>query len=253
MGRLHLVRGVVALVAGAVLAGCATVPTARDQENNDPFEPTNRAVFGMNTAIDTSVIKPLAEAYRAIFPPFVRDRVRMFVDNLMEPRILANDLLQFRINAAGTTFGRFFINSTFGLAGMFDPASEHGLPRQSGDFGETLYMWNVASGPYLVLPLFGPSNVRDAIGLAVDLYTTPPAHLFAGSTGVYVNVGIGALSGFDLRARNIETLDQIKASALDEYAQFRSIARQYRDAQLRGARGLTEQPQDLVDPGAPPE
>jgi len=254
LGRLHLVRAVAALVVGSAVAGCATVPTASNQENNDPFEATNRAVFNMNTAIDSSVIKPIAETYRAIFPPFVRDRVRMFIDNLTEPRIFANDVLQMRVNAALTTFGRFFINSTFGLAGLFDPAGEHGLAKQSGDFGETLYMWGVASGPYLVLPLFGPSNVRDAFGLAVDLYTTPPAHLFRGSTGVWVNVGVYTVSGFDLRARNIETLDQIKASALDEYAQFRSIARQYRDAQLRAARGLAEQPQEeLVDPGASPE
>ena len=253
LGRQHFVRGVVALVMGAVLAGCATVPGTRDQENNDPLEPVNRTVFDANTAIDSSLIKPIAEAYRAIFPASVRDRFRMFIDNLTEPRIFANDVLQFRVNAAGTTFGRFFINSTLGLAGMFDPAREHGLPKQSGDFGETLYIWGVASGPYLVLPLFGPSNVRDAIGLVVDLATTPPAHLFAGPTGVYVNAGVGAIDGFDLRARNIETLDQIKASALDEYAQFRSIARQYRDAQLRAARGLSEPPQDLVDPGAPAE
>jgi len=253
LDRLHLVHGVAALLMGAALAGCATVPSARDQENNDPFEPTNRAVFDMNTAIDTRVIKPVAEAYRAIFPPFVRDRIRMFIDNLTEPRILVNDLLQLRINAAGTTFGRFFINSTFGLAGLFDPAGEHGLPKQTGDFGETLYVWGVASGPYLVLPLFGPSKVRGAFGLAVDLYTTPPAHFFPGSAGVWVNVGVYTVSGFDLRARNIETLDQIKANALDEYAQFRSIARQYRDAQLRDARGVTEQPQELVDPGATPE
>lgn len=252
LARAHLARRIAALVAGAALAGCATLP-ASDQGTNDPFETTNRAVFDMNNAIDRSVIKPVAEAYRAIFPPFVRDRVRMFIDNLTEPRIFANDVLQMRVNAAATTFGRFFINSTFGLAGLFDPAGEHGLAKQSGDFGETLYIWGVASGPYLVLPLFGPSNVRDALGLAVDLYTTPPAHFFPGSTGVWINVGVYTVSGFDLRARNIETLDQIKASAIDEYAQFRSITRQYRDAQLRAARGLPEQPQEeLLDPGASP-
>ncbi len=252
-GRARWLRGVAALALCTVLASCATTPGVGDQATNDPLEPMNRAVFDMNTEIDTGVIKPIAEAYRTIFPPFVRDRIRMFVDNLTEPRIFVNDVLQGRINAAGMSFGRFFINSTLGILGMFDPAGEHGLPKQTGDFGETLYMWGVDSGPYLVLPLFGPSNFRDAFGLAVDLYTTPPAHLFAGSTGLWVNVGIYTVSGFDLRARNIETLDQIKAAALDYYAQFRSISRQYRDAQLREARGLTEQPGELVDPGAPPE
>lgn len=241
------------LLIGAVLAGCATVSGTQDHETSDPLEPMNRAVFDMNTAIDAAVVKPIAQAYRAIVPPFVRDRIRMFVDNLAEPRVFANDLLQFRINAAGTTFTRFLVNSTVGLAGMFDVATKQGLPRQSGDFGETLYIWGFGSGPYLVLPLFGPSNFRDAIGLGVDLYTTPPAHLFAGNTGIYVNAGVYTLSAFDLRSRNIETLDEIKASALDYYAQFGSIVRQHREAELRAARGLPEQPQELVDPGAPPE
>jgi len=241
----------VALVVAAALAGCASVSGPRDHETDDPLEPVNRIVFDANTAIDTGVIKPIAEAYRAVLPQFARDRIRAFVDNLAEPRIFANDLLQLRINDAGITFARFFINTTIGLAGMFDVAGENGLPRQTGDFGQTLYTWGVDSGPYLVLPLFGPSNVRDAFGLAVDLYTTPPAHAFAGSAGMWVNVGVYTASGFDLRSRNIETLDEIKASALDYYAQFRSIARQYREGQLRAARGLADQPDELVDPGAP--
>jgi len=186
-----------------------------------------------------------------VVPQFVRDRIRAFIDNLQEPRIFVNDMLQLRINAAGFTFARFYVNSTLGLGGLFDIASENGLARQTGDFGQTLAVWGVDGGPYLVLPLFGPSNFRDAFGLAVDLYTTPPAHLIAGTTGTWITVGTYVVSGIDLRSRNIETLEQIKANALDYYAQFRSIARQYRDGQIRAARGLAEQPDDLVDPGAP--
>lgn len=251
--RAQFLLRVAALALCIALAGCATSPGTREHENNDPFEPANRVVFNANDAIDAGLIKPIADAYRTLFPQFVRDRIRAFVDNLTEPRVFANDLLQLRVNAAGITFGRFFINSTLGVAGMFDVAVENGLPRQTGDFGETLYMWGVDSGPYLVLPLFGPSNVRDAFGLGVDLFTTPPAHLFAGSAGVWVNVGVYTASGFDLRSRNIETLDEIKASALDYYSQFRSIARQYREAELRAARGLADPPEELVDPGAPPD
>ncbi len=235
----------------AALAGCASMSEPRDRENNDPLEPVNRLVFNANDAIDTAILRPVAETYGAVVPQFVRDRIRAFIANLQEPRIFANNLLQLRINDAGFTFARFYVNSTLGLAGLFDVASEHGLPRQTGDFGETLYTWGVDSGPYLVLPLFGPSNVRDAFGLAVDLYTTPPAHLIAGSTGTWITVGTYVVSGIDLRWRNIETLDQIKANALDYYAQFRSIARQHRDGQLRAARGLVEEPQELADPGAP--
>ena len=240
-----------AIALCAVLAGCATTSGTRDHENNDPFEPFNRAVFDANDAIDAALIKPLAEGYRAVVPEFVRDRIRAFIDNLQEPRIFVNNLLQGRVDAAGITFGRLYVNSTLGLAGLFDVATGRDLPRQTGDFGETLYFWGVDTGPYLVLPLLGPSNVRDAFGLTVDLYTTPPAHWFPGSAGLWINVGVYTASGFDLRARNIETLDEIKKNALDYYAQFRSIARQYREGQLRAARGLSEPAEDLIDPGAP--
>jgi len=242
---------IAALFACAALAGCATTSGPRDNENNDPLEPMNRAVFNANDAIDTAILRPISEGYRAVVPQFVRDRIRAFIDNLQEPRIFVNDMLQLRINAAGFTFARFYVNSTLGLGGLFDIASENGLARQTGDFGQTLAVWGVDGGPYLVLPLFGPSNFRDAFGLAVDLYTTPPAHLIAGTTGTWITVGTYVVSGIDLRSRNIETLEQIKANALDYYAQFRSIARQYRDGQIRAARGLAEQPDDLVDPGAP--
>ena len=235
----------------AALAGCASMSEPRDRENNDPLEPMNRVVFNANDAIDTAVLKPIAEGYREVIPQFIRDRIRAFIANLQEPRIFVNNLLQLRINDAGFTFARFYVNSTLGIAGFFDVASDHGLPRQTGDFGQTLAIWGADSGPYLVLPLFGPSNFRDAFGFAVDLYTTPPAHLIAGTTGTWITVGTYVVSGIDLRSRNIETLDQIKANALDYYAQFRSIARQYRDGQLRAARGLAEEPQELVDPGAP--
>jgi phospholipid-binding lipoprotein MlaA len=245
-------RTLTPVVLCALLAGCATMAGTRGTENNDPLEPMNRIVFDANDAIDTAIIRPLAEGYRAVVPEFVRDRIRAFVDNLQEPRIFVNNLLQNRVDAAGITFGRFYVNTILGLGGLFDVATGRDLPRQSGDFGETLYFWGADSGPYLVLPLFGPSNVRDAFGLAVDLYTTPPAHLFPGTTGLWINVGVYTVSGFDLRARNVESLDQIKSHALDYYAQFRSIARQYREGQLRAARGLGESPDDLLDPGAPP-
>ena len=161
-------RAGVALLLCLALTGCATTSGSRDRENDDPLEPMNRAVFNANDAIDTAIMKPFAEGYRDIVPQFFRDRIRAFVDNLQEPRIFVNNLLQLRINDAGFTFARFYVNSTLGLAGLFDIASEHGLPRQTGDFGQTLAVWGVDSGPYLVLPLFGPSNFRDAFGSAVD-------------------------------------------------------------------------------------
>jgi phospholipid-binding lipoprotein MlaA len=221
----------------------------RDDGNNDPLEPMNRVVFHANDVVDTRVIRPLADGYRRIVPEAVRDAIRACLDNLQEPRIFVNNVLQLRFEAAAVTLVRFSFNSTFGLAGLFDVASPNGLARQTGDFGQTLYRWGVGSGPYLVLPFFGPSNFRDAFGFGVDLVAMPPALVV--DEGVWINVGVYVLSGFDLRSRNIEQLDHVKSNSLDYYAQFRSITRQYREAQLRAARGISQEPDELIDPEAP--
>jgi phospholipid-binding lipoprotein MlaA len=245
-------RGSLVMVAlYFALAGCASLPAGEQTEPADPLEPLNRAVFDANIALDDAVIRPLAEAYRTVVPPFVRDRIRAVLDNLAEPRIFANDLLQRRPNAAGITFARFAINSVAGLGGMFDVATGQGYARQSGDFGQTLYSFGVSEGPYVVLLFFGPSNFRDALGLGVDLFTTPPALVLTGHTGTVINFAVGTVNGMDLRSRNIETLDEIKASAIDYYAHLKSITWQHREAQLREASGGQEEPQELTDPGAP--
>ena len=244
------VRCYAALALSLVLAACASAP-ARETTSDDPLEPLNRAVFDANTALDDALIKPVAKLYRAAIPEFVRDRIRAVLDHLEEPRIFVNDVLQGRFNAAGFTFGRFFVNSIAGVGGMFDFAGMHGLAKQSGDFGQTLYAWGAADGPYLVLPFYGPSNLRDAFGLGVDLMTTPPALVVTGHSRTAVGVGVGVLDGIDLRSRNIETLDEIRASSLDFYAHLKSIARQHREAQLREARSLEAAPPELVDPNAP--
>jgi phospholipid-binding lipoprotein MlaA len=231
------------------LAGCAGMPSADRGSSDDPLEPLNRAVLDTNTALDSAFIKPIAEFYRQTVPPFVRDRIRSAIDNLAEPRIFVNDLLQGRANAAGITLARFFINTTVGVAGMFDLATPQGLPKQSGDFGQTLYTWGIADGPYLVLLFFGPSNLRDAFGLGVDLFTTPPALVVTGQVGMVTGFAVGTVDGIDLRSRNIESLDEIIASALDYYSSLKSITRQQRQAQLREAQGLQAEPQELVDPG----
>jgi phospholipid-binding lipoprotein MlaA len=209
-------------------------------------------VLDVNTALDTAFIKPIAQAYRDVVPLYVRDRIRSAIDNLAEPRIFVNDLLQGRPDAAGITLARFLMNTTAGLAGMFDPATEQGYPKQSGDFGQTLYAWGAEGGPYLVLLFFGPSNFRDAIGLGVDLFTTPPALIVAGNAGLVTNMTVGTVDAMDLRSRNIESLDEIKASALDYYSRLKSITEQHRQAQLRESRGLKEEPEELTDPGQSP-
>ena len=248
--RMRWRRRILATLALAALSGCASLP-AEEHEPDDPLEPLNRAVFNANTALDDAFIRPVAEAYRNVVPAFVRDRIRAALDNLAEPRIFANDLLQRRAEAAAITFARFAVNSVAGLGGLFDVATAKGLAKQSGDFGQTLYTWGVGDGPYLVLLFFGPSNFRDAVGLGVDLFTTPPALLVTGHTGTLINFGVGTIDGMDLRSRNIETLDEIKASALDYYTHLKSISWQHREAQLHEAGQVKEEPQELIDPSAP--
>jgi phospholipid-binding lipoprotein MlaA len=232
------------------LSGCASLPAGQQRDADDPLEPLNRVVFDTNTALDDAIIRPLADAYRKFLPLYVRDRIRSVLDNLAEPRIFANDLLQRRADAAATTLARFTVNTIGGLGGMFDIATGQGLPRQTGDFGQTLSTFGVADGPYLVLLFFGPSNFRDALGLGVDLFTTPPALILTGHSGAVINFAVGTVDGMDLRSRNIETLDEIKASALDYYANLKSISRQRRAAQIREANGVKEEPPELTDPGA---
>ncbi len=253
--RLRPALTLTVLALGLQLSGCATVPRERNGEVYDPLEPMNRAIFRANMAVDRAFIKPVALGYRAILPQFVRDRFHSFVDNLLEPRIFINDLLQVRLNAAGMTFARFLMNTTAGLGGLFDPASKHGLPRQSGDFGQTLYMWGMGDGPYLVLPFFGPSNLRDATGFGVDLitegHTNPAASLVSSDDRSTFNLTVGVIYGIDLRERNIETLDAIESTSIDLYATLRSVSQQHRHAELRKARGLEPELEPLIDPDAP--
>lgn len=234
---------------GLALAGCATVPAER-AASDDPLEPLNRVVLDVNTALDEAVIRPVAEAYRHVVPRYVRDRIRSVIDNFTEPRIFANDLLQGRADAADVTLKRFVINSTIGIAGLYDVASDKGYAKQTGDFGQTLYAWGVNDGPYLVLLFFGPSNFRDTVGLGVDLFTTPPGVFVPGHAGFVVGFVVGTVDGVDLRSRNIEGLDEIMASSLDYYSHLKSIAEQRRRAQLREVRGEGQEPPELTDPGA---
>ena len=168
-----------AIVFCTALAGCTTVPHGQGRDD-DPLAPLNRSVFAINDALGDALVTPLAKVDVAPAPPFVWDRIKCGDG---QPRRAAH-LRQRRpagpLRCRGTTFARFFANTIAGVGGMFDFASAHGLPKQTGDFGQTLYTWGIDDGPYLVLPLFGPSNVRDAFGLTVDLVTTPPALLVHG-------------------------------------------------------------------------
>ncbi len=219
--------------------GCATVPKndpvayAAYKSNNDPFEPLNRKTFAFNQGVDRAVLKPAAKAYVHILPSKVRDGIRNFMKNLDEPLTFVNNALQFKFKRAGTTVARFALNSTVGVLGFFDFAGRHGLPRQIGDFGQTLYVWHVGSGPYLVIPIFGPTTPRDGIGQGVDIFIDPLFHIWrhAKHRATLDSVRL-VLPGIDERAQNLDVLDELKSESVDFYAAMRSLWRQNRQADL---------------------
>ena len=220
------------------VGACATPPTdpaarAEFEKTNDPFEPLNRDIFDFNLFVDRVALKPVAKAYVDVVPEAGRDAIRHFLNNLGEPVIFANNLLQGEFKRAHDTFARFLMNSTFGIGGVFDLATGAGLERQTGDFGQTLYSWGVPDGPFLMLPVLGPSNPRDAIGLGVDGYADPWNRIASNNGYWWVGLIRGAVDGIDLRARNLDTLDELQRSAIDFYAELRSLFRQHRASELR--------------------
>jgi phospholipid-binding lipoprotein MlaA len=243
-----------------ILAGCATPPTdpaerAEFDRTNDPLEPMNRKILDFNMFIDRILLKPVALGYRAVLPQYARNRIRDFLNNLNEPVVFVNDTLQGQFKRADTTVGRFLFNSTFGVGGIWDRATDIGLEKQTGDFGQTLYSWGVPDGPYLVLPILGPSDPRDAIGMAADSYMDPFLYIgrHFGGQAKYNGLYRWVVTGIDERERNIETLDDLQKNAIDFYAELRSLWRQHRASELRhGEPAPTENPGLYEDPNAKP-
>ncbi len=231
-----------ALTFAALLAlpACSSLPQTQAERAeakalNDPIESVNRTIFDVNDFLDRLLLRPIAELYRVTVPPPLRDRISSILKNMGEPVIMANNLMQGRVKNAGTTLSRFFINTTAGVGGMFEVASGYGFQRQTGDFGQTLHTWGLGEGPYLVLPLFGPSNVRDAIGLGVDTVMSPWKYAVSyGDTEIEDTFTVvdTAASGITRREANIEGYDALREGSLDFYAQMRSVYRQYRAKQL---------------------
>ena len=232
-----------ALLLASALAACATPPPASDPEaladfkrTNDPLEPTNRVLYEVNNAIDEVVLRPLAVGYLFAVPEVVRTHVHDALSNLNSPVVLANDMLQGKPRRAGDTLARFVINSTAGIGGFFDVASGIGYPGHDADFGETLALWGVPEGPFLFLPILGPTDPRDAFGYGADVAINPFTWVGQGHTVAnleYVQYGLTAV---DTRASLIPDLDKVKEQALDPYATFRSLYRQHRQAQIEAIR-----------------
>jgi phospholipid-binding lipoprotein MlaA len=223
-----------AVAAGLCLSACST-PSPNDLANNDPYEATNREIFDLNLKIDRWTVRRTAETYIEYVPDPVRDSIHNALTNLDLPVTFANDVLQGEPKRAGQTVWRFAVNSTLGLAGLFDVASGFGIPDHTEDFGQTLAVWGVDDRPYLVLPLLGPAPPRDAVGRAVDV-ALDPSHYIRIKRHLMWAAGREYLTLLDLRARNIETLDDIERNSLDFYAATRSLYRQRRGNEIRNGR-----------------
>lgn len=194
-----------------LLTGCATGPTANPQ---DPLEPYNRSMFAFNDAVDRTVLKPVATAYRDNVPSLIRQGVNNFFANLEDAWSVVNNLLQFKGAAAAESFMRFNVNTFFGLAGVLDVASEMGMEKHPEDFGQTLGHWGIGPGPYVVLPLLGPSSVRDTVALPVDY----KGDLVTRVEDVPARNSLAGLRIVDTRAKYLGLDKVMEQAALDKYS-----------------------------------
>lgn len=240
--RMTLVIGVVAAFAMASGTGSPawaeapqTAQVAADEpdDGGDPLEPVNRFLFEFNEIFQLVILRPATGMYQHLIPPVVREAIGHMIDNLKSPVIVANDLLQGEGQRALETTQRFVINTTLGVGGIMDPATKMGIAKHNEDFGQTLAVWGVGEGLYLVLPFYGPSSSRDAVGkLFVDNYFDPLG-LYLENTDQdearYARMAVGAVDEY---GGVMDELEQIKKTSVDYYAAIRSMYRQKRKAEI---------------------
>jgi phospholipid-binding lipoprotein MlaA len=247
-------KKLVLLAAGMLLAGCASLPPSSNgkPDPRDPWERFNRASFKVNDALDRAILRPTARAYVKVMPRFLRTGVSNFFDNLETVTTLVNDTLQGKLAAAGNDTARLLLNSTLGFGGLLDPATDAGLDKNDEDFGQTLGKWGLSSGPYLMLPLLGPTTVRDGIGRVPDVFTDPSHYLEDDSTRYLIT----AVEIVDLRAGLLDLDDEL-AQSFDRYAFVRNAWLQRREFKVRDGE-VADEPLDEEsmlneEPAPPPE
>lgn len=217
---------VLPLMAAMAMGGCA--PKDWDSEYDgayDPLEGLNRKTFALNKGIDTVLLKPAARAY-ILLPEAGRDAVGRAINNLTEPASAVNNLLQFKPEGLGGSLARFTVNSTFGVLGLFDPATKMGLPRQREDLGQTIRRYGWHSPPHLVLPLVGPSSLADAVGFVGDSFLHPEQFLTDAA-----RIGLGATTAVHIRSEFLEKGEIAEEAALDEYSFIRDLYEDSRNAE----------------------
>ena len=246
MKTWHALRLALLTAVVTVASGCATVPSGAAASKDDPWESFNRKVFVFNEAVDEAVLKPVATAYRDVVPQLVRTGISNVLSNIGDVWSAANHLLQGKIHSGLDTGMRVLVNTVFGLGGLLDVATEVGLTRQREDFGQTLGRWGVGPGPYVVLPLLGPSTLRDTGALVLDLQASASSL----ATNSNASLGITTLEVVNLRSSLLAATKLLDEVALDKYSFVRTafLARRL-DAVLDGASAPVA---DDGDPGDSP-
>lgn len=226
------------LVGVVMLSACANPDSSvATRDVYDPFEGSNRKVHEFNRGLDRSLVRPVAKGYSAAIPDDIETIIGRFSTNLSLPSDIVNNVLQLNMRGAIQDTARLLVNTTVGLGGFFDPASEMGMPAGTNtDFGETLHVWGAAEGAYVELPLLGPSTERDTWGIAVDLFTNPLSYILESPENL-IGTGAGVAAGLSRRDKFTETIDSILYESADSYAQSRSIYLQNRRFKLGGTTG----------------
>jgi len=231
--HLSFFRASILLLLGVFLSGCAT-PTTQI----DPYESMNRSIFSFNESVDDNVMKPVAEGYRFVTPDPVEIMIKNFYSNLDDVKVIFNDLLQLKFRNAGADSTRFLINTILGMGGLVDFGTDYGFPKRHEDFGQTLGHWGVSTGPYIVLPFIGGSNMRDAPAMLVDVAANPATYM--GFVTIGIAPAMGAVAAIDTRAGLLDAEEIVDEAALDKYEFLR-------DAYLQRRRRRS-----LVHDGNPP-
>jgi len=230
------------------LGACASTDPAAGPAGMDPYEGTNRAIHSFNVGLDQYALRPAAKAYDTVTPTLFQHVIGNELSHLDLPVDIVNYALQGDFKASGRALGRFTLNTVLGAAGLLDPATEFGLPREETDFGVTLGKWGVDSGPFLMVPLIGPSNPRDLGGFAVDLAFSPSTYTGLTNSDVLniLSVPKAVLERVDARNRNADLIDNILYDSPDSYVTLRSIYLQRRQALISGGTD-TEALPDIFD------
>jgi phospholipid-binding lipoprotein MlaA len=239
--RASSLLGLACLIGSLTLVGCATLPPNSKRDPRDPWERFNRTTFKVNTTLDHAIARPVARGYKKVTPRVVRDGVSNFFDNLFYPITLANDLLQLKFKPFGQDIARLLLNTTVGVGGIFDAASKAGLPKNDQDLGLTFAHYGLGKGPYLMIPILGPSDIRDGVGRVGDGWLSPLTYVHNN----WIRYPIYGVSLIDIRYRLLPQ-DKLLDEAYDPYTLLKNAYLQRRDFQESGGQ-LSEKQQQQQD------